>query len=319
MYRLAILDDYENAACKLADWSCLSQDVAIDVFHDHLADESELVKWLHPYDILLIMRERTAFPRSVLQQLPTLQLLITTGRVNNSIDLDTCAERGVCVCGTDSTKNAASELTWALILALLRKIPQADHQIRQGTWGAIFGNSIHEKKLGILGLGRIGTLVARVGQAFGMDIISWSRHLTGEQAAGVGVKKVNKDELFQQSDILTVHIGLNQESRGLIGARELALMQPTAFLINTSRGAIIDEQALLAALRNKHIAGAGLDVYPTEPVPANHPILQMPNTVLTPHIGYVTQENFQIFFRQAIENICAWLEGHPIRVVEPED
>ena len=261
------------------------------------------------------MRERTPFPRRLIEQLPALKLLVTTGPRNNAVDLSACADNGVVVCRTDSAKNAAAELTWALILALLRKIPQADRQVREGMWGNILGTEVRGKTLGVLGLGKIGTMVARVGRAFGMDVIAWSQNLTAERAAESDAERVDKDELFERSDILTVHVVLSDRTRGLIGMRELALMQPTAFLVNTSRGPIIEEEALITALKEERIAGAGIDVYHMEPLTAGHPFLTMPNTVLTPHIGYVTRDNFQTYFTHAAEDIDAWLDGKPIRVL----
>lgn len=318
MHRLAILDDYEKAALKLGEWDSLKQRVEVDVYTDHITDEAAIVKRLLPYDIILIMRERTPFPRRLIEQLPALKLLVTTGLRNSAVDLAACADKGIVVCGTDSAKNAAAELTWALIMALLRKIPQADRQTRDGLWGGVLGTELYGKTLGILGLGKIGSYMARVGRAFGMDIIAWSQNLTAERASEAGAKRVEKGELFERSDILTVHVVLSDRTRGLIGAQDLALMRPTAFIVNTSRGPIIDEKALVKALTEERIAGAGIDVYDMEPLPADHPFLTLSNTVLTPHIGYVTQDNFQIYYTHAVEDISAWLDGKPIRILSPQ-
>lgn len=317
MYRLAILDDYERAALELGDWDRIRQHVTIDVYSDHITAEDALVKRLLPYDIVLIMRERTPFPRRLIEKLPSLKLLVTTGPRNSAIDISACTDKGIVVCGTGSAKNAAGELTWALILSLLRKTPQADRETREGKWGNILGTELSGKTLGVLGLGKIGTMVANVGRAFGMHIIAWSQNLTPERASECNAEWVEKDALFERSDILTIHVVLSDRTRGLIGARELALMQPAAFIVNTSRGPIIDEKALVGALKEGRIAGAGIDVYDMEPLPGDHAFLAMPNTVLTPHIGYVTRDNFKTYFTQAVEDIAAWMDRVPIRVLNP--
>jgi len=317
MYRLAILDDYEKAALQLGDWDRIRQRVEVDVYSDHIAAEDSLVKRLLPYDMVLIMRERTPFPRHLIEQLPSLKLLVTTGLRNSAIDISACADQGIVVCGTGSSKNAAGELTWALMLSLLRKIPRADRETREGKWGNILGTELFGKTLAILGLGKIGTLMANVGRAFGMEIIAWSQNLTHDRASECNAERVEKEDLFTRADILTVHVVLSDRTRGLIGARELALMQPTAFIVNTSRGPIIDEKALIDALKEGRIAGAGIDVYDMEPLPCDHPFLSLPNTVLTPHIGYVTRDNFTTYFTQAVEDITAWMEGSPIRMLPP--
>jgi phosphoglycerate dehydrogenase-like enzyme len=313
--RLAIIDDYEKVASKMGDWNRLGSEINMDIYPDHLTEERALVDRLYPYDILIIMRERTPFPRSLIEQLPNLKLLVTTGPGNRSVDLAACTEKKIVVCGTESAKSAAAELTWALILSTLRRIPQMDRTTREGHWGDGIGTALNGKVLGVLGLGRIGTQISRVGLAFGMQVVAWSQNLTPERASGAGVVRVEKDELFKKADIITIHLVLSDRTRQLVGAHEIGLMKPSAYLINTSRGPIIEEKALIAALNANCIAGAGLDVFETEPLPPNHPFLTLSNTVVTPHIGYVTRENFQTFFTQAAEDIVAWLNGQPVRVL----
>jgi phosphoglycerate dehydrogenase-like enzyme len=315
--RLAILDDFEDVALKLADWDSLGPGIKIDVFRDNIKEETALVKRLLPYDILVIMRERTRFPRTLIEKLSNLKLLVTTGARNLAIDTAACKESGITVCGTESSRTAPAELAWALILSSLRKIPQLDRAVRDGRWGDGIGSGLAGKTLGVLGLGKLGTQVTRVGLAFGMNVIAWSQNLTPEKAAGIGAVRVNKDEFFSAADIITIHVVLSDRTRGLVGARELGLMKPSAYLINTSRGPIIDEKALIAALTENHITGAGLDVFETEPLPPDHPFLRLANTVITPHVGYVSKEGFQIYFSQAREDVAAWLAGKPIRILQP--
>jgi phosphoglycerate dehydrogenase-like enzyme len=306
--QLAILDDYEDVALRMADWGSLGDEIEIDVYRDHLMEGDELV----------IMRERTPFPRSLIEQLPNLKLLVTTSAKNRSIDLAACGHKGIVVCGTESSRNAPVELTWALILSLLRRIPQNDRAVRRGVWGDGIGSGIEGKVLGLLGLGKTGKPVARVGLAFGMKVVAWSQNLTSEQASAAGAVRVEKDELFKTADIITIHLVLSNRTKGLIGAHEIGLMKPSAYLINTSRGPIIQERALVDALKGNRIAGAGLDVFDTEPLPRDHPFLSLPNTVLTPHVGYVIHESFRTYFTQAKEDVDAWLAGKPIRVLEQE-
>lgn len=314
--KLAILDDYENVALKMADWTSLGSDIQIDVFGDHLARESAVAERLLPYDIIVIMRERTPFPRSLIERLTNLKLLVTTGARNRAIDLDACKEKGVVVCCTGSSKTAPYELAWALIFSLAREIPRQDRAVRDGIWGNGIGVSLSGKVLGIVGLGKLGSQVARVGLALGMQVVAWSQNLTAERAAEVGAVRVEKDRLFAMSDFITIHVVLSDRTKGLVGAHEIGLMKPSAYIVNTSRGPIIQEEALIAALRDERIAGAGLDVFETEPLPPDHPLLSLSNTVLTPHIGYVCREGFQTYFTHACENITAWLAGKPIRVLE---
>ena len=315
MVRIAILDDYQNIALEMTDWSMLPSDVEIQVFPDHLKDEDAVAQRLKDFEIVMAMRERTPFQRRLLEKLPKLQLLTTTGMRNAAIDLDAAAQCGVLVCGTSGVMYPTAELTWGLILALLRHIPREDQAVRAGQWQVSMGLGLNAKTLGLMGLGRLGSQVAAVGKAFQMELIAWSQNLTAERAAECGATLVSKDKLLSQSDILSVHLVLSSRSQGLIGARELGLMKPTAYLINTSRGPIVDEQALNQALQNRTIAGAGLDVFDEEPLTLDHPLRTLENTVITPHIGYVTTETYKIFFDHTVENIQAFLKGEPVRTM----
>jgi len=317
MRKLAIIDDYEELELKFGDWDSLPAEIQIDVFNDHLDTESAVADRLLPYEILVIMRERTPFSRSLIEKLSNLKLLVTTGPRNHSIDLAACLEKGIVVCGTESRKSPPAEHTWALILALLKSIPQADHATRMGRWGGAVTTELDGKTLGVLGLGRLGTKVAQVGLAFGMKVIAWSQNLTDSRASEVGAVRVEKDELFADSDIISIHLILSDRTRGLVGAREIGLMKPTAYIVNTSRGPILQERAIIEALKAEKIAGAGIDVFDTEPLPSDHPFLTLRNTVITPHIGYVSRENFKTYFKQASEDVAAWLNGQPIRVLNP--
>ena len=315
MVRVAVLDDYQDLARKITDWSVLPADVEVAVFRDHLTDQTALAERLKDFDIVMAMRERTPFPRTLLEQLPRLQLLTTTGRRNAAIDMQAAADCKVLVCGTGGILYPTAELTWGLILSLLRHIPDEDQATRAGSWQVSMGQGLHGKTLGLMGLGRLGSEVARVGNAFQMAVIAWSQNLTAERAAERGATLVSKDELLARADILSIHLVLSARSRGLIGRQELNRMKPTAYLINTSRGPIVDEAALIAALHNGTIAGVGLDVYDEEPLPLEHPLRRAANTVITPHIGYVTQETYTIFFAETVENIQAFLKGAPVRVL----
>ena len=315
MTKVAVLDDYQSIALEMADWDSLPDDVSVDVFQDHLTEESDLVARLAPYEVVVAMRERTPFQRSLLERLPNLQLLVTTGMRNASIDIAAAEDNGVTVCGTDGVPYPTAELTWALILALLRKIPTEDKATREGRWQVTVGEGLHGKTLGVIGLGRLGSQVAAVGVAFGMNVIAWSQNLTAERAEEFGTTLVTKQELLSSSDIVTIHLVLSGRSRGLIGAEELSSMKPTAYLVNTSRGPVVDESALINALQSGTIAGAGLDVFDIEPLPLDHPLRSMPNTVLTPHMGYVTDETYRVFYGDAVENIKAFLSGNPVRVI----
>ncbi|HEX2186070.1 MAG TPA: D-2-hydroxyacid dehydrogenase family protein [Chloroflexota bacterium] len=313
--RIAILDDYQGVALQMADWGTLPTGTEVQVFRDHLADEVAVAERLADFEVVVAMRERTPFPRRLLERLPKLRLLVTTGMRNASIDLAAATERGIVVCGTGGVGAATAELTWGLILALLRQIPREDAATRGGAWQVSVGVGLHDKTLGVLGLGNLGSRVATVGRAFGMRVIAWSQNLTAARAAEVGATLVGKDELLAQADILSIHLVLSERTRGLIGARELALMKPTAYLVNTSRGPIVDEAALIDALRRGAIAGAALDVFDVEPLPAGHPLRSLPNTVITPHLGYVTAETYRVFFGDAVEDIRSFLAGTPVRVL----
>ncbi len=315
MVRVAILDDYQHVALQMADWSALPAGVEVQVFSDHLKDQDALVERLKNFEVVMAMRERTPFPRSLLERLPTLRLLTTTGMRNAAIDLQAATDRSVVVCGTGGVLSPTAELTWGLILALLRYIPREDQATRAGQWQVSTGIGVQGKILGVIGLGNLGSQVATVGKAFQMPVIAWSQNLTAERAAQVGATLVSKDELLSRSDIVTIHLVLSERTRGLLGARELALMKPTSYLVNTSRGPIVDEQALVAALQKKTIAGAALDVFDEEPLPLDHPLRHLENTVITPHLGYVTIETYRIFFDQTVENIRAFLNGAPVRVI----
>ena len=315
MHRIAVLDDYQSAAAGFADWSLVPGPVDVVEFADHLADEDALADRLTPFEVVVAMRERTPFPRTLLERLPHLRLLVTTGRRNASIDVAAAAERGITVCGTGSHAAGPVELTWALILAVARQVPLEDASVRAGGWQETVGTDLAGATLGVLGLGRLGERVARIGQAFDMDVVAWSQNLTGQRAAEVGVRLVDRDELFATADVLTVHLVLSDRTRGLVGRDELERMKPSAILVNTSRGPIVDEAALLDALSSSRIAGAGLDVFDTEPLAPDHPLRSAPRTVLTPHLGYVTEKTYEIFFREAVEDVAAFLAGNPIRVL----
>jgi len=319
MPRVAILDDYQGVALEMANWSPLPSDCQVQVFRDHLTDLAALAERLSHFEIVTCMRERTPFRRDLLERLPNLRLLVTTGMRNAAIDVAAATELGILVCGTAGGPDSPpAELTWGLILALLRHIPREDAATRAGHWGVSVGMCLEGKVLGILGLGRLGSKVARVGVAFDMSVIAWSQNLTAERAAQCGATLVSKDELFARSDILSIHVQLSARTRGLVGSRELSLMKPTAYLINTARGPIVDEAALVQALQRRIIAGAGLDVFDQEPLPPGHPLTLLDNTLLVPHIGYVTREQYQVRYRDTVENVAAYLRGEPLRVLNPE-
>jgi len=312
--KIAILDDYQHVALTCADWDPLGAETV--TFSGHIAETGDLVAALRPFDVIVAMRERTPFTATRIGLLPNLKLLVTTGMRNASIDVAACDAAGVTVCGTRGAPGATPELTWALILSLVRHVPAEDASIRDGGWQHTVGLGLRGRTLGIVGLGNIGRAVASVGQAFGMNVLAWSQHLSAAAAAAAGVTAVSKDDLFALSDVVTVHYKLSPRSVGLVGPRELRLMRPTAFLVNTSRGPIVDQDALLTALHAGDIAGAGLDVYDEEPLPAGHPLRFAPRTVLTPHLGYVTDDGYRMFYGDAVEDIAAFAAGQPIRVVE---
>ncbi len=315
MATVTILDDYQQVALASADWSAVHDRFAVQVLTKHIADEAELVVQLAGSEIVVAMRERTPFPARLLAALPQLRLLVTTGMANAAIDLAAAKRLGVTVCGTGGTGNAMPELTIGMIIALTRNFAQEDAAVRAGGWQHTIGPGLAGATLGVLGLGRLGVPVAKLAQALGMSVIAWSPNLTQERAAPYGVRAVSRHELFAESDVLTIHMPLSQASRGLVGVRELAAMKPSAYLVNTSRGPIVDETALIDALRERRIAGAGLDVYDVEPLPLDHPLRSLRNTLLLPHIGYVTSDSYRTFFADVVEDILAWSDGAPTRVL----
>jgi phosphoglycerate dehydrogenase-like enzyme len=311
--RVAILDDYQRVALSSADWASLGAEVV--PFHGHIPATADLVAELRPFDVVVAMRERTPFTAERFRLLPDLRLLVTTGMRNASIDMAAAAAAGVTVCGTGGSGGATPELTWALILSLVRHVPDEDRRIREGGWQQTVGFGLEGRTLGVVGLGNIGWRVAVIGRAFGMEVLAWSQNLKASAAAGAGAVAVSKDDLFDSSDVITVHYKLSDRSVGLVGERELGLMKPTAFLVNTSRGPIVDSDALVEALRSGAIAGAGLDVYDEEPLPGGHPLRMAPRTVLTPHLGYVTDDGYRTFYGHAVEDIAAFAAGRSIRVL----
>ena len=315
MKRLAIIDDYQNVALAMTDWSPLAGDVSISVFNDHLDDENALADRLRDFEIICVMRERTPFAESLLKRLPKLEHLFTPGMGNASIDVAAAGRQGVVVSGSPTLAPPTAELAWGLIVALARKITAEERATHAGEWQTSIGEGLHGKTLGIIGLGRIGKLVAQVGHAFGMTVMAWSPNLTPERCVGTPARYVEKEELLGRSDVVTIHLRLGDGTRALLSRREFELMKPTAFLINTSRGPIVDERALVEALETGAIGGAGLDVFDVEPLPLDHPLRKTPNTVITPHLGFVTVENYRVFFQAAVENIRAWLDGKPINTL----
>jgi phosphoglycerate dehydrogenase-like enzyme len=315
--QVAVLDDYQGVALTSADWTAVEARADVVVHRDHLADEDALVSRLADAEIVVAMRERTPFPRSLVERLPNLKLLITTGARNASFDMPALRDAGVTVCGTGSRGSSTAELTWGLILALMREIPREHAAIAEGRWQVALGHDLGGKTLGVIGLGRLGSQVARVGLAFGMPVVAWSQHLTRERTDEVGVELADSlAELLERADVATIHLVLSDRTRGLIGAPELALLGAEAYLVNTSRGPIVDEAALVEALRDRRIAGTALDVFDEEPLPPGHPLIGLDNVVLTPHIGYVTAETYEVFYADAVADILAFLDGAPVRVIE---
>jgi phosphoglycerate dehydrogenase-like enzyme len=308
-FKIAVLDDYQNVALSMADWSALDGRAAITVFNEHVADPDAVVARLEPFEIICVMRERTPMARAVIERLPNLRLIASTGPANASIDLTTAAERGVQVVHTGYWSAPTVELTWALILADARHLVTETAAVRGGGWQQSVGEDLNGRTLGLLGLGNIGSAVARIGKAFGMNLIAWSQNLTAERAAAADAVLVTKEEFFRQADIVSIHLVLSRRTRGLIGAPELGLMKRTARLVNTSRGPIVDEAALVDALRKGELAGAAIDVFDQEPIPSNHPFRQLPNVLATPHIGYVSRSLYQRFYQDTVENIRKWLDA----------
>ncbi len=312
--RIAVLDDWQSVASDVVDWSVLNSIGEVTFLHEFPADTDSMAARLQSFDVICVMRERSTFDEALLSQLPHLKLLVTGGMRNAAIDVKAAGKLGIQVCGTDSYKHAAPELTWALIMGITRNLVDEANSLRSGQWQIGLGSDLHGKTLGILGLGSIGKWIARYGQAFGMKVIAWSENLTAEAAAESGVTYVSKQQLFEQSDVLSVHLVLSDRSRGLVDAQALSWMKSSAYLINTARGPIVDEAALIETLQQRRIAGAALDVFAIEPLPAEHPFRTLDNVLATPHIGYVTENNYRTFFSQMIEDIQAWDAGEPIRV-----
>jgi phosphoglycerate dehydrogenase-like enzyme len=308
--KVAVLDDYQNVALRLADWSGVRRHAEITVFNDHIADPSAVVERLRPFDAVCVMRERTPLTRDILQQLPNLKLIASTGPRNASIDTQTAADLGIAVTATGYDSTPTIEFTWSLILASMRGIDRETASLRAGGWQTGLGSNLRGKSLGVVGLGNIGREVARIGLAFGMKVIAWSQNLTEEKASAAGATLVDKQTLFREADVVTVHLVLSSRTRGVIGAPELALMKPTARLINSSRGPIVDQAALIKALQARTIAGAAVDVFDTEPLPVDHPFRTLDNVLATPHIGYVTEELYRTFYGDAAASIAAWLEAN---------
>jgi phosphoglycerate dehydrogenase-like enzyme len=316
MAAIAILDDYQNVALRMADWSGLQKGHKVVVFNERLPDLDAVARALAEFDVVGIMRERTPFPRALFEKLPKLRLLVTTGKRNASVDLEAAKAHNVMVCNTGGAGRSTAELAVGLMIALARHFREEFHAMRPGGgWQTTLGFDLEGRTLGLLGLGNLGARVGRIGAAMGMKLIAWSQNLTAEQAMERGAERVEKDELFRRSDVVSVHLILSQRTRALVGARELGLMKPTALLINTSRGPIVDEAALLAALKEKRIAGFGGDTYDVEPLPSDHPLRAEPRALLTPHLGYVTEETYRDFYRGMVQAIEAWLAGKPINVL----
>jgi phosphoglycerate dehydrogenase-like enzyme len=315
----AILDDYQNVAMKVADWSSVEKDVNLKVFTESLGSRDKVIAGLKDCAVVCLMRERTPFGKDVIDALPALKLIVTSGMRNAAIDIAAAQARGIPVCGTESLGPPTAELTIGLMIELARKIGTENARLKSGArWQSVLGIDLYGKTLGIIGLGKLGTRVARVANAFDMKVIAWSQNLTAEKAKEGGATLVSKEELLRQSDFVTVHVQLSQRTKGLIGANELAMMKPTAFFINTSRGPVANEKAIEAALKAHKIAGAAIDTYNEEPIPLDHPFRKLDNIVITPHLGYVTAENYKRFYGQMVEDIRAWLDGKPVRIIPPK-
>jgi phosphoglycerate dehydrogenase-like enzyme len=315
--RVALLDDFQDVGRKIGPWSRLGERVAVETFTSTIAGEDALAAALAPFEVIVAMRERTAFTRSLIERLPNLRLLVTTGMANAAVDVEALQAHGVTLCGTGGEPSSTLELTWALLLAVSRHVCEEDRSLRDGAWQHTLGPELAGRTLGLVGLGRIGSRMVPIARAFGMDVIAWSENLTAPDARAAGAERVEKLELFARADFVSIHYKLSERSRGIVGAAELALMKRTAFLVNTSRGPLLDTDALLAALREERIAGAGLDVYDEEPLPPAHPLRAAPRTVLTPHIGYVATSAYERWWHEVVEDVEAFLAGEPVRVIEP--
>jgi phosphoglycerate dehydrogenase-like enzyme len=314
MTQVVVLDDYQHVAAESADWSAIDSEVRF--VHEHVVGD-ELVDVLAEATVAVAMRERTPFDAALLARLPRLRLLVTTGGANASIDVAAAARHGVTVCGTRSLPSPAAEMTWALLLALVRQVPRSDRDVREGRWQTTMGDDLAGRTLGVVGLGRLGRRVARVALAFDMEVLAWSQNLDPDAARAQGVQPTDKDDLLTRADVVSLHLRLSDRTRGVIGVRELDLMKPTAYLVNTSRGPLVDETALIGALSSGAIAGAGLDVYDEEPLPPGHPLLTAPRTILSPHLGYVTTGGYAVFYGDAVDDVVAWQAGAPVRVIGP--
>ncbi len=319
MIRVAVLDDYQGVASAMADWSVLGDQVQVTSIGEHLPDEDQAVARLDGFDVICLMRERMRFPKSLIVRLPRLKLLAFTGLRQNTLDVAAAVAQGITVCSTrgGETQHCTTEMTWGLILAAARHLPQEDRAMRAGRWQTTLGITLHGRTLGILGLGRLGSRVARIGHAFGMQVQAWSPTLDDARAALSDARRVELETLFETSDIISVHLAMSEQTRHLVNADRIARMRPGAILVNTARGEIIDEDALVLALQQKRLGGAALDVFQREPLPASHPLLALDNVVLSPHLGYVTEETYRIFFHDTVENIACYLKGAPVRVVLP--
>jgi phosphoglycerate dehydrogenase-like enzyme len=315
MISIAVLDDYQSVATDIADWSPLAGRAEVVAFSDHLTDADELIERLTPFGVVVAMRERTPFPRAVLARLPELKLIVTTGMRNKAIDLAAAADLGIMVSGTALGGSSTVELAWALIMAVVRDLPGEDRRTREGRWQATVPITLEGSTLGILGLGRIGQRIAALARVFGMDVIAWSENLTDRIAAEHGAERVEKDELFRRSDIVSIHTLLSHRTRGLVGAAELTVLGPAGYLVNTSRGPIVVENALIAALNDGSIAGAALDVFDVEPLPTGHPLLSTPRTILSPHVGFVSRQSYRLAYGEVVDDIVAWMAGSPMRVL----
>lgn len=314
--KLAILDDYQNAALTSADWSGLDGDVDITVFDKHLGwDEAVIAKALAPFDVLVCMRERTRFPASQIDKLPNLKMLVTTGMRNLAIDMDHAKAKGIVIAGTQMLPYPAAEHAVAMITDLYKKISKESRVMRDGGWQGYVSESLNGKTLGVLGLGKLGARVAKFGLAMEMDVVAWSQNLTPERCAEVGVRYVDKDAFFASSDVISIHLVLSDRTEGLVGAAEFARMKPSSYLVNTSRGPIVDEAAMIEALTSGKIAGAGIDVFDVEPLPADHPLRAIESAVLTGHTGYVVKELYEVVYGEAVENVTSWIKGAPVRVL----
>ena len=316
--KVAVLDDYQGVAGDMADWSQLAAGTQVEFFTDHLTGEDALADRLKEFDVVMGMRERTPFPRSLLGRLPNLRLLVTSGRRNASFDVEAATEMGIAVCGTNGAGEGPAELTWGLIIALVRQIPLEHQRSREGNWGTTVGVGLQGKTLGLLGLGHIGSLVARVGNAFDMNIIAWSQNLTAERAKQCNATLVDKDTLFRDADIVSVHVVLSDRTRGLVTARELGLMKSSAYLVNISRGPIVDESALVDVLQRQGIAGSALDTFDIEPLPKDHPLLKLDNALICPHLGYVTDDSYKAMYSGVVEDIRAFASGEPVRMMNED-